>query len=232
MTASDVSRDTKSVSDPVRASHSARYFKTGPGQYGEGDKFHGLSTPKSQNIAAKYKDLSLTEIKKLLQSPYHEDRIIAVIILVHQFAVADPAKQKQIYDLYLSSTDRINNWDLVDISAPKIVGRYLSGKPRTVLHKLAKSNNLWDRRVAVLSTFWFIRDRDFSDALQIGELLLFDKHDLIHKAVGWMLREIGNRNLKAETDFLDQHVHHMPRTMLRYAIEKFPEKLRRHYLVL
>lgn len=230
MTADEVRHDLRELGNPERAKLSGRYFKTGPGQYGEGDVFLGLTTPQVGTVIKKYRKLDMPETLKLLDSPVHEDRTTAISILVYQFEKGDETKRKQIFDLYLANTKHINNWDLVDISAPKIVSGYLLDKDRKVLYKLAKSENLWERRIAIMGTFGFIRQGDFEDTLAISELLLPDKHDLIHKAVGWMLREVGKLDREAEEKFLKAHIKVMPRTMVRYAIEKFPEDLRLKYL--
>lgn len=221
-------REIKSLADPERAKHSLRFFRTGPGEYGEGDKFLGLTVPQCRQLVRKYKDLSLSDITELLHSEYHEERLIALLLLVHNFS-KDPQK---IYDLYLKSTKYINNWDLVDLTAPRIVGEYLLDKPVDILFKLAKSKSLWERRIAILATFAFIYKGEPKPTLKIAEMLLHDKEDLIHKAVGWMLREVGKRcGQKPLTDFLNQHYKSMPRTMLRYSIERFPEKTRKEYLL-
>jgi 3-methyladenine DNA glycosylase AlkD len=206
------------------------FFKTGPGEYGEGDHFLGVVVPNIRRVAKEYQDAPLGEINKILASRYHEERLLALLMLVHQFAKGDEALKKRIYGLYLKSTRYINNWDLVDLSAPNIVGTYLLGRSRKPLYAFARSNDLWKRRIAILSTFTFIRQNDFDDTLGISKILLEDDHDLLHKAVGWMLREIGKRDLRAEEQFLKQHYKKMPRTMLRYAIERFPEGKRRNYL--
>lgn len=220
----------KKSGNPKRAKASARYFKTGVGEYGFGDIFLGLSVPDCRNIALKYKDLSLDEIGNLLRSEIHEERLIALLILVYQFE-HEEMLQRRIYEFYLKNTKFVNNWDLVDLSSPKIVGGYLMDKPKNILHKLAGSDNLWERRIAVLSTFNFIRDGEFSEALSIAEELISDKEDLIQKAVGWMLREVGKKDQKTEISFLNKHYKTMGRTALRYAIERFPEKLRNKYLM-
>ncbi len=206
------------------------FFKTGPGEYGEGDLFLGVVVPDIRRVAKEFQDTPLEEIKKILASRHHEERLIALLMLVDQFAKGDEALKKRIYGLYLKSTRYINNWDLVDLSAPNIFGTYLLDKSRKPLYAFAKSNDLWKRRIAILSTFAFIRQNDFDDTLRISKILLEDDHDLLHKAVGWMLREIGKRDLRAEERFLKQHYKKMPRTMLRYAIERFPEGKRRNYL--
>ena len=207
-----------------------RFFKTGPGQYGEGDIFLGLRVPATRRLAKEYKNLSLKEVSSLLKSPYHEVRLFALISLVNTFDKGDESTQKKIYDMYLANTKYINNWDLVDLSAPNIVGAYLFTKSRKPLYQLAKSKSLWERRIAVLATFYFIKNNQFEDSLKIAEILLPDKEDLIHKAVGWMLREVGKRDSKIAETFLRKHCRIMPRTMLRYAIERFTPSKRRMYL--
>lgn len=245
----DVQKDLKKLANPEKAKLFGRHFKTGKGEYGEGDKFLGIMIGPLRELAKKYQDLSLSDLQKLLNGKYHEERNLAVFILVRQFEKGKRVKREEIFKFYLKNTKRINNWDLVDISAPKIVGesvrqcvsesanQYVSlsdGQKvrvgREILYKLARSENLWERRIAIISTFAFIRNSDYSDTLKISEIFLSDKHDLVHKAVGWMLREVGKRNQKAEEAFLDKFVTRMPRTMLRYAIEKFPETKRRKYL--
>jgi len=209
-----------------------RFFKTGKGEYGEGDEFLGLMTDETRSVAKKYFDLPLADISKLLASKLHEERVVAVMILAKRLNKADLSGKKEIYDFYFENISGINNWDLVDSSAPIIVGGYLylSGETREVLYKLVKSNNLWKKRIAMMATFYFIKERDFSDALKIAEILVNDSHDLIHKAVGWMLREVGNRDIGTEEKFLEKYYKQMPRTMLRYAIEKFPEEKRQKCL--
>lgn len=223
-------KDLRKFASKERAKSNKWFFKTGPGEYGEGDKFLGISVPDSRKVAKKYKDLSLKGTTKLLKSPWHEERLVALLILVERFAKTDEPERKEIYNYYLSSTKYINNWDLVDLSAHKIVGPYLEGKSKEVLYKLAKSKILWEKRISIISTFYYIANRKFDDALKIAKILLNDDHDLIHKAVGWMLREVGNRERAVEEKFLKKHYKKMPRTMLRYAIEKFPENLRLKYL--
>jgi 3-methyladenine DNA glycosylase AlkD len=229
-TASKIEKRLKEMGDKEDAKFLQGFFKTGPGQYGEGDIFLGIRVPAVRTLAKEYKDLPSETVLSLLKSPYHEVRLFALIWLVNAFAKSDEATQKKIYGLYLANTAYINNWDLVDLSAPKIVGAYLSDKSRKPLYQLAKSKSLWERRIAVLATFWFIRDKQFEDALKIAEILLTDKEDLIHKAVGWMLREIGKRDIKSVEPFLQKHCRTMPRTMLRYAIERFTPAKRRMYL--
>lgn len=222
--------DMKALADPERAAHSQKFFRTGPGQYGAGDQFLGVRVPQVREVAARYRDIELGEAEQLLHNPIHEIRLLALVILVSQFKKGDPARQKAIYDLYMRDRRRINNWDLVDVSAPTIVGGWLITRSREILYKLARSNTIWDRRISVLATFRFIRDDEFTDSLAIAEMLSQDKEDLIHKAVGWMLREIGKRDQSVEERFLKEHYQTMPRTMLRYAIEKFPESVRKRYL--
>lgn len=225
-----VQQALREISDPEIAEHSQRFFKTGEGEYGEGDKFLGIRVPNVRKVARKFNQLSLEETDQLLHSDYHEERLCALIILVNKAKKVNDDELKTICDLYLDNTEYVNNWDLVDTSAEHIVGRYLIDKDRTILYQLAKSEDLWERRIAIMSTFHFIKNDEFGDTIEIAEQLVNDEHDLIHKAVGWMLREVGKRDIKTEEKFLDKHVHHMPRTMLRYAIEKFPEELRQHYL--
>ena len=217
----------------ANASHAAvsqRFFKTGPGEYGEGDRFIGVRVPAVRRIARKYKDLSLQDVQCLLVSDIHEERLLALILLTGKFRHGTWIQRKQIYDLYLANLRHINNWDLVDTSAEHIVGAFLYERSRAPLHRLARSENLWERRIAIMSTFHYIRKHEFAETIAIAALLLHDSEDLIHKAVGWMLREIGNRDRKSEEVFLKKHYNSMPRTMLRYAIEKFPETLRIGYL--
>jgi 3-methyladenine DNA glycosylase AlkD len=207
-----------------------RFFKTGPGEYGEGDIFLGIKVPVLRKLAQEYLNLSLKEVKTILGSKYHEQRLLSLFIMVDQFSKGDQKKKKSIYELYLKSTGSINNWDLVDSSAHHIVGPYLMDKSKAPLYELAQSDLLWERRIAIMSTFHYIKNDKFSDTLKIAGRLLADKEDLIHKAVGWMLREIGKRHLPSEETFLIKHYRNMPRTMLRYAIEKFPEPKRQRYL--
>lgn len=207
-----------------------RFFKTGPGEYGEGDKFLGISVPTSRTIAKKYSGLSLPHIQKLLSSVVHEYRLIGLLILVDKFKKAGEKGKGDLFNFYVNNTKWVNNWDLVDLTAHNIVGAFLEDKKRDKLYSLAQSRHLWERRIAMIACYWFIKKEDYKDALRIAEMLINDSHDLIHKAVGWMLREIGNRNRSVEETFLQKHYTKMPRTMLRYAIEKFPEPLRKKYL--
>jgi 3-methyladenine DNA glycosylase AlkD len=223
--------ELRALSDPAKAVGLRRFFKTGPGEYGEGDRFHGVVVPKIRRVVKGHRNDALGAVLKLLHSAYHEERLTALLILVEQYRRGDSARKQEIYELYLASTSYINNWDLVDLTAPRIVGAHLTGKDTSVLTRLALSQNLWERRIAMLSTSHFIYHGDSREALRIAELLLHDSHDLIHKAVGWMLREVGKRcSAETERRFLDKHAATMPRTMLRYAIEHFPEKMRQHYL--
>jgi 3-methyladenine DNA glycosylase AlkD len=207
-----------------------RFFKTGPGEYGEGDKFLGLRVPQVRKVAREFRALPLTEVAALLESEWHEVRLLALLILVDQYRRGDAKARDAIYRLYLANTSRINNWDLVDTSAPYIVGAQLATRGRAPLRRLAHSRSLWERRIAILSTFHFIQNGDFDDALAIVTMLLGDRHDLIHKAAGWALREVGKRDRAVLRAFLDEHAHEMPRTMLRYAIEHFDPRLRAKYL--
>lgn len=223
-------RELSEASDPKRARNLTWFFKTGKGEYGEGDKFCGITVPAQRKIARRYRHLSLKDVKKLLGSKIHEHRFTALEILVFQYEGADPAARQQIFDFYLANTRAINNWDLVDTSAPYIVGEHLLSRPRATLYKLAKSANVWERRIAIVSTFTFISHNDLKDTFAIAELLLQDKHDLIHKAVGWMLRETGKRSQPALIDFLKRNYKSIPRTALRYAIERLPEAQRKQAL--
>lgn len=223
--------EVKSKEDKEKAAILRRFFKTQKGEYGEGDVFLGIIVPVQRVLAKKFKDLLLDDVEKLLQSKIHEHRLIALFILILKYKNTDGKAQDKIIKIYLKNLNFINNWDLVDSSAPYLLGSYLLNKKRELLYKLAKSKNLWKRRIAIMSTYAFIKSHQFDDALKIAEILLKDEHDLIHKAVGWMLREVGNRNLEVEKSFLDKHYNLMPRTMLRYAIEKFNPNLKNHYLV-
>lgn len=207
-----------------------RFFKAGPGEYAEGDKFIGVTVPDCRKVAKKHESLSLSEIKKHLSSGVHEERLVALLILVEQFQAGNETARRKIHDFYLKNTKYINNWDLVDLSADKIVGEYIAEKSEIILKKLAKSKNLWERRIAIISTFNFIKKGNFKDTLEIAEILLNDKHDLIHKACGWMLREVGKRSVSVLESFLKRHYKKIPRTTLRYAIERFDKEKRESYL--
>ncbi|HJQ70688.1 MAG TPA: DNA alkylation repair protein [Blastocatellia bacterium] len=230
MTVDQIRLKLQELKDDQRARGLQRFFKTGPGQYGEGDLFLGIRVPDLRRLAREHRAARLSEIKQLLKSKFHEERVLALMMLVHAYSKGHEKAKKEIYDLYLKSTRFINNWDLVDLSAHHIVGHYLSDKPKEPLYRLAKSDSLWERRIAIIATAYFIRRGGFAETLKISKMLLADREDLIHKAVGWMLREVGNRDLAAEERFLIAHYKRMPRTMLRYAIEKFPEPRRQMYL--
>ena len=225
-------KELKELSSPEQAKALQRFFKTGKGQYGEGDIFLGIKVPVQRATAKKYLDLNFQQMQELLDSKIHEERLTALIILNSRFKKAkkEPMMKRKIYEFYLENTKRINNWDLVDLSAPNIIGEFLQKEDTGILRHLASSKNIWERRIAIISTFAFIRRRNFGETLVISDLLLNDEHDLIHKAVGWMLREIGKRNKEVLELFLETRYKNMPRTMLRYAIEKFPEDERKKWL--
>lgn len=212
------------------AEDSKRFFKTGKGEYGEGDQFLGIRVPVLRKQAKAFRHLSLKETEQLLHSDFHEERLCALYILVQKFNDGNSEQQKEIFDLYLKNTSCVNGWDLVDSSAHLIVGRYLLNSDKEPLYSLARSDSLWERRIAIIGTLHFIRQHQFSDTIKISKELLDDPEDLIHKAVGWILREVGNRDMAVEEQFLKPHYQTMPRTMLRYAIEKFPEEKRQRYL--
>lgn len=222
--------DMKKLANPEKAIILARFFKTGKGEYGEGDIFLGIPVPEQRKIAGKYSLLPLKELQKLLSGKIHEHRLTALLILVIKYSKADMPGRENIFNFYLNNIRHINNWDLVDLSADKIPGCYLLERDKSILFRMAKSQNVWERRIAVMATFHFIKNNQFRDTLAIAEILLNDRHDLIHKAVGWMLREIGKRDLETEERFLLKYYPEMPRTMLRYSIEKFDEKKRKFYL--
>ena len=220
----------RAAARPGDAEFLQRFFKTGPGEYGEGDVFIGVRVPAIRKLAAQGGALELAQVLPLLQSQYHEERLLALVMLVRRFERGAAEERQQLFHLYLREVRWINNWDLVDVSAPNIVGAWLLDKPRDPLRTLARSPGLWERRIAVVATFAFIRKRQYEDTLQLSEHLLGDRHDLIHKACGWMLREVGKRDLSALTNFLDRHAARMPRTMLRYAIERLPPAQKQAYL--
>ena len=227
----DILSHLHSLADPVRATNSLRFFKTGPGEYGEGDQFLGLTNPQIHDTVQRYwRDTSLAEAVELLHSPLHEVRLTGLLILVAKYQHG--LDQDKIYELYLTNTRYVNNWDLVDLTAHKIVGHYLLSRPRDILYQLARSDRLWERRISIISTFTFIKQHDYTDAIKLATLLLHDPHDLIHKAVGWVLRELGKKDLPTLLKFLDAHAPHMPRTMLRYSLEKLTPLKRQHYLAL
>jgi len=230
MTSQDVVNALIELSDQRHAETCVWFFKAIPGGYSEGDKFLGVRVPQTRQVAKQFRDLNLDETELLLQNEFHEVRLTALHILADKFKKGDASDKSDIFELYKSNLGTINNWDLVDTSAPYIPGPYLFDKDRSWLYELANSNDLWRQRIAIISTFYFIRQDDYGETLLISEKLLNHSHDLIHKAVGWMLREVGNRDRQAEEEFLREHYQNMPRTMLRYAIEKFPEPLRQDYL--
>lgn len=227
-----IQTDLRKLANRERAVHSLRFFKTGKGEYGEGDKFLGLTVPQMRIISRQYKNLRLPDIEKLLHSKIHEYRLTALFILIDQCRKADERTKKNYYDFYLANTKWINNWDLIDLSARDIVGKFLIDKPekRNILYRLAVSKSLWEKRIAMIATSAFLPEKEYKDLLAVSDILLHDKHDLIHKAVGWMLREVGKRDEKRLVDYLSTRYKTMPRTMLRYAIEKFDEKRRKLYL--
>lgn len=222
-------KELQDHASPERAQHSQRFFKTGKGQYGEGDIFLGLTMPKQREIIKNYIGLSLPKIQKLLDSKIHEHRMAAGIILTHKYK-KDP---EEIFNFYFKNAKKFNNWDLVDVTCPRVIGQFLFENPnhKKVLYQLARSENLWEKRIAIISTLRFIKNQEFEDTLAISELLLKDTHDLIHKAIGWMLREVGKKDEKVLKNFLKQHYSDLPRTTLRYAIEKFPEQERKKWLI-
>lgn len=230
ITAIQLQKKLKALANKEKAEILSRFFKTGKGEYGEGDIFWGINVPTQRMIAKEYVSLPLSEIEKLLKSPVHECRLTALLILTYQYPKADESGKKRIFEFYIKNIEYINNWDLVDVTCHKIVGTYLYDKDESVLYKLAASKNLWEKRIAIVSTFYFISQKDFKDALKIGEMLLADKHDLIHKAVGWMLREVGKKDEKILHDFLKKNVRKMPRTALRYSIERLPLEFKRFYM--
>jgi 3-methyladenine DNA glycosylase AlkD len=226
----DIVEDLDALRDPEKARVLSRFFKTGTGEYGEGDIFLGIPVPLQRKIARKYPDLSLDDTHRLLSSKIHEHRLVALLILIFKYRRSDGQGKSEIFNFYLQNTSGINNWDLVDLSAQHIIGDYLLTRNRSLLHKLARSKNLWQRRIAIVATFAFIRTQQFEDTLRIAEVLMPDKHDLIHKSVGWMLREVGKRDEKQLEQFLKKYSGEMPRTMLRYAIERLDERKRKAYL--
>jgi len=231
MSLESLRREIRAKADKEKAGFLKRYFKTGEGQYGHGDVFLGITVPENRKLAIKFHELHLDDVKELLKSRIHEERFIALEILDFKYNKGDEKEKREIYNFYLKNTKYINNWDLVDVSAPCIVGAYLfKNKDKKVLYNLAKSSNIWEKRMAIVSTFYFIKNNGFKDTLKISEILLNDSHDLIHKAVGWMLREVGKRDEKELERFLIKHHKNMPRTTLRYAIERFPKEKRLKYL--
>ena len=230
MPVKEIKEKLQKLANKKRAAQSRRYFKTGPGEYGEGDIFVGIRVPELRKLSRAYRDIPLEATEILLNSPIHEERLLALLILVMKYAGSDAGEQKRIYTLYLKNTRFVNNWDLVDASAHYIVGPFLMDKNKRPLYRLAASKSIWDRRIAIMSTFHYIRQNIYSETLKIADTLISDQEDLIHKAVGWMLREIGKRDLQTEEKFLRPRYKAMPRTMLRYAIERFPAGKRQRYL--
>jgi 3-methyladenine DNA glycosylase AlkD len=229
--------ELKKAADVNRAKSLSRFFKTGPGQYGWGDRFLGIALPITRAFARRYKDFNFSEIRKLLRSEFHEERMVALLILLEQYKESSELGQKRIFEFYIKNTKYINNWDLVDVTCRDVVGAYLFewGRKiiptgRQILFRLAKSKNIWERRIAIVSTWYFIRRNSFYYTLEISKILLSDKNDLIHKAVGWMLREVGKRDEKLLERFLRDNYDYIPRTTLRYAIERFPEVKRKRFL--
>ncbi|MES9970787.1 MAG: DNA alkylation repair protein [Candidatus Thiodiazotropha sp.] len=218
------------LGDPAVAVHSQRFFKTGQGEYGEGDLFLGIRVPVLRQQAKQHRHITIEQLLLSLRSVYHEERLCALLIMVLKYQAGNDLQREAIVEHYLSNTQYINNWDLVDSSAYHILGPHLENRDRGLLHGLARSGSLWERRMAIIATLYFIKKHQYKDTLKISYELLGDPHDLIHKAVGWMLREVGNRDLEVEQAFLNVHYKKMPRTMLRYAIEKFPDKQRKAYL--
>ena len=226
----DIQKRLKKLGNKKHAAISQSFFKTGPGEYGQGDVFIGIRVPVLRKLVTEYSDVSVEDVVILLRSQIHEERLLALLLLVRLFSKGDDVRRTIIYDMYLENTAFVNNWDLVDSSAEHIVGAYLMDRSKAVLYRLAESADLWERRISIMSTFHFVKRHEFSETLKISKMLLFDRQDLIHKATGWMLREIGKRHLQTEESFLKIHYKKMPRTMLRYAIEKFPEQKRQRYL--
>ncbi|NCN51705.1 DNA alkylation repair protein [archaeon] len=222
----NLTKELKKLYSKERAENSMKYFKTGKGEYGQGDIFLGLSMGEQREIAKRYGELSLSNLQKLLDSSVHEHRMIAGIILTYKFK----ENPEEVFNFYLKNAKRFNNWDLVDVTCPRIVGFFLINKNKSILYTLANSKNLWEKRISIISTFPFIKENQFADTLKISEVLLRDKHDLIHKAIGWMLREVGKKDVEVLKDFLKTNYKKLPRTTLRYAIERFPEKERKMFL--
>jgi len=229
-TVAAIRAELQGLANPKRAAVSLSFFKTGPGQYGEGDKFLGLSVPQMRQLARKYRALDDDAALELLASPWHEERLVALLLLVDGYKRGDEKRRHRIHRAYLSNTRWINNWDLVDSSAEYVIGQHLGAEEIALLQKLARSKDLWERRIAIVATFHFIKRNEFRPTLKIATMLLDDSHDLIHKAVGWMLREVGKRDRKVLDAFLERSYKTMPRTMLRYAIERHPESVRKRYL--
>ncbi|MGD2029464.1 MAG: DNA alkylation repair protein [Desulfobacterales bacterium] len=230
MTIRDIRIKLQQLGSEEKASILQRFFKTGPGDYGDGDVFIGVKVPELRKLVKEYQDITLDTVKQLLSSLIHEERMLALLILIDKYSKGNDTVKKKIYELYIQNTKFINSWDLVDSSAHHIIGDFLLNKSKAPIYRLATSKSLWERRIAILSTFRFIKQGNYSETLKISKILLTDEQDLIHKAVGWMLREIGKRHISTEETFLKKYYKQMPRTMLRYAIEKFPESKRQKYL--
>ena len=230
MTAKSLIDSLQELADKEKAKFLQKFFKTGKGQYAEGDIFWGIKVPETRQIAKTYRNIPFSEIEKVIANPIHEVRLCALLILVERFKKSNETDRKTIVDFYLSNTQHINNWDLVDLSCYNILGNYLLDKPRDILYRLAKSKNMWEQRIAIVSTWIFIRNREFEDTLAISEMLLDHPHDLIHKAVGWMLRELAKRNEDVMLNFIEIHYNNLSRTTLRYAIERLPEDVRKNIL--
>ncbi len=226
-----IQNELRKLANKKIAEQSAYFFKTGEGEYGHGDVFLGVRAPVIRELAKVNTDINLLDVKKLIKSKYHEERLLGLIILTGKYKESlDSKEQGRVYKVYLSSFKYINSWDLVDVTCPHIIGKHLMNRDRSVLYKWAKSDHLWTRRIAMVTNWWFVRNGDLKDVFKIAKVLLKDEHDLIHKAVGWMLREAGKKDLKKLEAFLKKHYQTMPRTMLRYSIEKFPEARRKMYL--
>lgn len=223
-------KEIKKYSHPDKVKVYSRFFKTGKGEYGYGDVFLGLTVPEQRKLAQKYVELVFKDVRKLLYNRYHEHRLMGLLILCYKYQKADDAEKQKIIDFYIQHRHRGNNWDLIDCIADRLLGKHILDKDKSILYKLAKSESIWDRRIAIITTFEFIRNKRFDDTIKIAEILLNDSHDLIQKAVGWMLREMGKRNEKELIKFLDKHYNTMPRTMLRYAVERLDKKKKMFYM--
>ncbi len=230
MNAKEFRKEIRALIEPDYIEQTKYFFKTGKGEYSEHDVFLGIRVPKLRNLSKRYKEISIAEIEKILQSKYHEERLCALFLLTHYFENGNDKERINIYKLYLNNTQHINNWDLVDVSAYKVIGAHLFERSRKPLYKLAKSKSLWERRISIVSTYYFIKRNQFDDTLALAELLLNDEEDLMHKAVGWMLRELGKNNINVEKKFLKTNYKNIPRTTLRYAIERFSEEERKKFL--
>lgn len=224
-------KDLQEVAKEEKISKFQSFFKTGKGEYGEGDIFIGISVPENRKVAKKHKGATFEQIQELLDSKVHEHRLCGLLIMVDQYQKGSEDKRRKIFEFYIKNISKVNNWDLVDSSADKIIGAHIFQKDKKLIYELVQSKNLWERRIAIISTFYFIKKRQFQDTLKIAEILLNDEEDLIHKAVGWMLREMGKKGgMEKLIEFLDKNSQKMPRTMLRYSIEKLDEKQRKKYM--